>query len=43
MNVYYAELNDVNKLRKIIKKIKPKTIFHLSAHGSILIKQSKQN
>ena len=34
MNVYYAELNDVNKLRIIIKKIKPKTIFHLSAHGA---------
>ena len=34
MNVYYAELNDANKLRKIIKKIKPKTIFHLSAHGA---------
>ena len=32
-NVHYADINDKNKVKKIIKKIKPKTIYHLATHG----------
>ena len=34
INVHYADLNDKKKVKKIIKQIKPKTIFHLATHGS---------
>ena len=33
-NFYYIDLNENIKLAKKIKKIKPKTIFHLAAHGA---------
>tara|TARA_B110000483_G_scaffold236991_1_gene311035 strand:- start:422 stop:1288 length:867 start_codon:yes stop_codon:yes gene_type:complete len=32
-NVHYADVSDINKIKKIIKKIKPKTIYHLATHG----------
>ena len=32
-NVHYADVSDKNKIKKIIKKIKPKTIYHLATHG----------
>tara|TARA_B110000238_G_scaffold139213_1_gene150114 strand:- start:2902 stop:3834 length:933 start_codon:yes stop_codon:yes gene_type:complete len=32
-NVHYADVGDKNKIKQIIKKIKPKTIYHLAAHG----------
>ncbi|MDA7752260.1 NAD(P)-dependent oxidoreductase [Candidatus Pelagibacter sp.] len=32
-NVHYADISDINSVRKIIKKIKPKTIYHLATHG----------
>ena len=31
---FYADLKDEKKLQKIINVIKPKTIFHLAAHGA---------
>ena len=34
MNVHYSDLSDKKKVRIIIKKIKPKTIFHLATHGA---------
>ena len=34
LNIYYADISDKNKIKKIIKKIKPKTIFHLATHGA---------
>ena len=33
-NLYHADLNDKKNLSKIIKKIKPKSIFHLAAYGA---------
>ena len=33
-NFYHVDLNDNIKLAKKIRKIKPKTIFHLAAHGA---------
>ena len=33
-NFYYVDLSDKFKLSKKIKDIKPKTIFHLAAHGA---------
>jgi nucleoside-diphosphate-sugar epimerase len=32
-NVHYADVSNKNKVKKIIKKIKPKTIYHLATHG----------
>ena len=32
-NVHYADISDINNVKKIIKKIKPKTIYHLATHG----------
>ena len=32
-NVHYTDISDINSVRKIIKKIKPKTIYHLATHG----------
>ena len=32
-NVHYTDISDINNVKKIIKKIKPKTIFHLTTHG----------
>jgi len=32
-NVHFADVGDKNKIKQIIKKIKPKTIYHLAAHG----------
>ena len=32
-NVHYADISDINSVKKIIKKIKPKTIYHLATHG----------
>ena len=47
LNIYYADISDKHKIKKIIRKIKPKTIFHLATHGAyseqndlIKIKQS---
>ena len=34
LNVFYADLSEKKKIKDIIKKIKPKTIFHLAAHGA---------
>jgi nucleoside-diphosphate-sugar epimerase len=34
LNVFYADLSDIKKIKTIIKKIKPKTIFHLATHGA---------
>ena len=34
MNVHYSDLSDKKKVRIIVKKIKPKTIFHLATHGA---------
>jgi nucleoside-diphosphate-sugar epimerase len=34
INICYSNLYDKKKLESIIKKIKPKTIFHLAAHGA---------
>ena len=34
LNVHYADIGDKKKIQTIIKKIKPKTIFHLAAHGA---------
>ena len=31
-NVHYADISDKKKITKIIKKIKPKTIFHLAKY-----------
>jgi len=33
-NIFYVDLRDKNKLKKIIKKIKPKSIFHLATYGA---------
>ena len=33
-NVFYADLRDRKKLRKIVKKIKPKSIFHFATYGA---------
>ena len=32
-NVHYTDISDINNVKKIIKKIKPKTIYHLATHG----------
>tara|TARA_Y100000590_G_scaffold165151_1_gene189160 strand:+ start:1732 stop:2673 length:942 start_codon:yes stop_codon:yes gene_type:complete len=32
--VFYADLREKEKLKKIIKKIKPKSIFHMAAYGA---------
>ena len=32
-NDHYADISDINSVKKIIKKIKPKTIYHLATHG----------
>ena len=32
--IFYADMGDQKKIQNIIKKIKPKTIFHLAAHGA---------
>lgn len=32
-NVHYADISDINNVKKIIKKIKPQTIYHLATHG----------
>ena len=32
--VHYSDLNNKTNIKKIIKKIKPKTIFHLAANGA---------
>jgi nucleoside-diphosphate-sugar epimerase len=34
LNVYYADISNKKKIQTIIKKIKPKTIFHLATHGA---------
>ena len=34
LHIFYADIGDKNKIKNIIKKIKPKTIFHLAAHGA---------
>jgi len=34
LNIFYADISDKKKIKNIIKKIKPKTIFHLAAHGA---------
>lgn len=34
LNIFYADLSEKKKIRNIIKIIKPKTIFHLAAHGA---------
>ena len=34
LNVFYADISDQKKIKTIIKKIKPKTIFHLATHGA---------
>ena len=34
LNVYYADISEKKKIQTIIKKIKPKTIFHLATHGA---------
>lgn len=34
VNVFYLDISDSKKLKKIIQKIKPKTIFHLATHGA---------
>ena len=34
LNVFYADIGDQKKIKKIIKEIKPKTIFHLAANGA---------
>ena len=34
VNVHYADIADVNKIKRIIKNIKPKTIYHLATHGA---------
>ena len=33
-NTHYVDLRDKTKLRKIIQKIKPKSIFHLATYGA---------
>lgn len=33
-NVHYCDLNNRSNVKKIIRKIKPKTIFHLATHGA---------
>ena len=33
-NSFYLDLGDVKDVKKIIKKIKPKIIFHFAAHGA---------
>ena len=34
LKIYYADISDKHKIKNIIKKIKPKTIFHLATHGA---------
>ena len=34
LHITYADISHKDKIKKIIKKIKPKTIFHLAAHGA---------
>jgi len=34
INIFYSDISDQKKIEKIIKKIKPKTIFHLATHGA---------
>tara|TARA_Y100000816_G_scaffold237990_1_gene184045 strand:+ start:274 stop:1245 length:972 start_codon:yes stop_codon:yes gene_type:complete len=34
INVHYSDLSNKTNIKKIIKKIKPKTIFHLATHGA---------
>ena len=34
LNIFYADISDKHIIKKIIKKIKPKTIFHLATHGA---------
>jgi len=33
-NFYYLDLSDLKSVKKVIKKIKPKMIFHFAAHGA---------
>ena len=33
---YYFDINDFNKLNKVIKKIKPQVVFHLAAQSLVL-------
>jgi len=34
VNVYYSDLSSLSNLKKIIKKSKPKIIYHLATHGA---------
>ena len=34
IDVHYSDLNNRTNIKKIIKKIRPKTIFHLATHGA---------
>tara|TARA_B100000963_G_scaffold343408_1_gene345195 strand:+ start:2304 stop:3254 length:951 start_codon:yes stop_codon:yes gene_type:complete len=42
LNIFYADLTEKRKIYKIIKKIKPKTIFHLATYGAYSF-QSKRD
>ena len=34
LNIFYADISNKKEIKKIINKIKPKTIFHLATHGA---------
>ena len=34
IHVHYSDLNNKTNIKRIIKKIKPKTIFHLATNGA---------
>ena len=39
---HFVDLEKESEIEKIIKKIKPKTIFHLAAHGAYSYQKNKK-
>ena len=42
-NIHFVDLLEFKKVQKLIKKIKPKTIFHLSTYGAYSFQNNRDN
>ena len=42
-NIHFVDLLEFKKVQKLIKKIKPKTIFHLSTYGAYSFQSNRDN
>jgi nucleoside-diphosphate-sugar epimerase len=43
LNIFYADISNKKEIKKIINKIKPKTIFHLATHGAYSDQKDLEN